>query len=121
MKVPKLHDLRRVLARNPFGNDHDQLDAGFDRLEGGVRRKGERHRDHGAIDFPRGRDLAHRIVDGHTVHFGATFARRYPADDFRAVLETLAREVERLAPGDALNDEGEVLVKEDRHGQRPIF
>ncbi len=62
-----------------------------------------------------------RLLDGvehrHAVHVAALAAGRHAADDLRAlaVVEALARQVHGLAPGDALHDEGGVLVDQDRH------
>ena len=61
-------------------------------------------------------DLANRVVDRNAVDLAAALAGRDAADDLGAVLETLAGEVERLAPGDSLHDELEILVNDDAHG-----
>jgi hypothetical protein len=50
------------------------------------------------------------------VDLAAAPAGGNPADDGRAVVEAFAGEVDRLAPGDALDDEGSPFVDEDRDG-----
>ena len=62
------------------------------------------------VDALLRRDLAHGVVHGHAVHVAAAAARRDAADDLRAVVEALAGHVHGLAAGDALDDEGRVLV-----------
>ena len=89
----------------------DQLDAVLDRLEDGVAREARRHRDDRAVDRAVLRDdVAHAVVDRHAVDVAAGAARRHAADDLRAVVEALARQVHGLAAGDALDDEGRVLA-----------
>ena len=58
-------------------------------------------------------ELLDGVEHGHAVHLAALAARRDAADDLRAVVEALARQVHGLAAGDALDDEGGVLV--DQH------
>src|SRR5690606_39051681 len=61
-------------------------------------------------------DVAHAVVDRNAVDVAAGPAGGHAAHDLRAVVEALAREVHRLAAGDALHEEGGVLVDQDRHG-----
>ena len=62
------------------------------------------------------------LLDGvehrHAVDLAAQPAGGHAADDLRAgaVVEALAREVDGLAAGDALDDERRVCVDEDAHG-----
>ena len=65
--------------------------------------------------------LVDGVEDGHAVHVAALAPGRDAADDLRAraVVQALAREVDRLAPGDALDDEGRGLVDEDAHPAAP--
>ena len=63
--------------------------------------------------------LLDRVEDRHAVDVAALAAGRDAADDLRAVVEALAREVDRLAAGDALDDEGRVLVDQDAHAGAP--
>ena len=67
--------------------------------------------------------LRDRVEDRHAVDLAALAARRDAADDLRAgaVVEALAGQVHGLAAGDALDDEGRVLVDEDAHAAAPIF
>ena len=60
-------------------------------------------------------DLLDGVEDRHAVDLAALAARGHAADDLRAEVEALARQVHGLAPGDALDDEGEVLVEKDAH------
>ncbi len=115
-RLGELDHLRDLLARDVLGDDHDQLDAVLDRLEDGVAREARRHRDHRAVDGAvLGDHVAHAVVDRHAVDVAAGAAGRHAADDLRAVVEALARQVHGLAAGDALDDEGGVLVDEDGH------
>ena len=61
--------------------------------------------------------LLDRVEHRHAVHVAALAAGRDAAHDLRAlaVVEALAREVHGLAAGDALDDEGGVLVDQDAH------
>ena len=61
--------------------------------------------------------LGDGVEHRHAVDLAAEPAGRDAADDLRpgAVVEALAREVDRLAAGDALDDEGGVGVDEDAH------
>ena len=93
------------------------LIAVLDRLDHRVLGEGGGDGDHGAVG---GRavvldDLLDRVEDGHAVDLAALAARGDPADDLRAEVEALAGQVHGLAAGDALDDEGEVLVQQDGH------
>ena len=55
------------------------------------------------------------VEDGDAVDLAALAARGDAADDLRAEVEALAGQVHGLAAGDALDDEGEVLVQQDGH------
>ena len=70
-----------------------------------------------------GDGLSDGVKDGHAVNFAAKAARRYAANNLRsgAVVKALAREIDGLAAGDALNDEGGVCVDEDAHASAPIL
>ena len=60
--------------------------------------------------------LGDGVEDGHAVDVAAPAPGRDAADDLRAgaVVQALARQVDGLAAGDALDDEGRGLVDEDR-------
>src|SRR5207302_263305 len=62
-----------------------------------------------------------RVVHRHAVHLAALAPGGHAADDLRAVVEALASEVDRLAPGNALDDEGRVLVDQMVHAATPTF
>src|SRR5207253_3259798 len=57
----------------------------------------------------------HAVVDRNAVDVATLAPRGDAADDLAAVVETLTRQVHRLAAGDALDDEGRVAADEDRH------
>ena len=117
--VGQLDHHRDVAARDPLGDDHDRLDAGVQRLEDGVARAGGGDGDDRAVGHDAAvvlDDLLDGVEHRHAVDLAALAAGGHAADDLRAVVEALAREVDRLAPGDALDDEGRVLVDQDRHG-----
>ena len=61
--------------------------------------------------------LGDRVEHRHAVDLAAEAPGRDSADDLRAraVVEALAREVDGLAAGDALDDERRLGVDEDRH------
>src|SRR4051794_23322416 len=67
--------------------------------------------------------LLDRVEHRHAVHVTALAAGRDAAHDLGAlaVVEALAREVHGLAAGNALDDEGGVLVDENRHQVSPGF
>src|SRR3954451_3754562 len=116
----QLDHLRDVAARDPLGDDDDQLDAVLDRLEDGVLGERRRHGDDRAVDRPA--VVLHGLCDGvedrHAVDLAAEAAGRDAADHLGAgaVVEALARQVDGLAAGDALDDEGRVFADEDAHG-----
>ena len=64
--------------------------------------------------------LGDRVEHGHAVHLAAEAPRRDAADDLRAgaVVQALARQVDGLAAGDALDDERRVCVDQDGHAVR---
>ena len=64
--------------------------------------------------------LGDGVEHRHAVDLAALAAGRDAADDLRAgaVVEALAREVDGLAAGDALDDEGRLGVDEDAHAAR---
>jgi hypothetical protein len=64
-------------------------------------------------------DLLDGVEDGDAVDVAALAAGRDAADDLGAVVEALAREVDRLAAGDPLDDEGGVGVDQDAHAGAP--
>src|SRR5438105_3952101 len=68
-----------------------------------------------AVDWPR--PAAGRVEDRYAVDVATPAAGRDAADDAGAlaVVQALARQVHRLAPGDPLDDEGRGLVDEDAH------
>jgi hypothetical protein len=68
------------------------------------------------IPFSIASSLLDRVEDGNAVNLAALAAWRDAADDPGAVVEALPGEVHRLAPGDALDDEGEVFAEKDAHG-----
>ena len=91
-------------------------------LEHGVLGERGRNRDDRAVRHPSAvvlDDLLDGVEDRHAVHVAALAPGRHAADDLRAVVEALAREVDGLAPGDALDDEGGVVVDEDAHAAAP--
>ena len=126
MRAPRrrrqLDHLGDVAARDPLGDDHDQLDAVLDRLEHGVLRErgGDRH--DRAVDRRAvvGDRLGDRVEHRHAVDLAPEPPGRDAADDLRAgaVVEALARQVDGLAAGDALDDEGGVGVDQDAHALR---
>ena len=87
------------------------------RLHQGRRLRGDRERIELIVvvteRIPR-RDVA-EMVELAAVHFAALAAGRHAPDDLRAEIEALAGQVDRLAAGDALDDEGEVLLQQDAH------
>ncbi len=116
--VGELDHHRDVAARDPLGDDHDRLDARVQRLEHGVSRARRWDGDDRAVGHDAAvvlDDLLDSVEDGNAVHLAALAAGGHAADDLRAVVEALAREVDGLAAGDALDDEGGVLVDQDRH------
>jgi hypothetical protein len=119
-QVRQLDHLRDVGARDALGHDDDDLDAVLDRLEDGVLGEQRRHGDDRAVDRPAVvlDGLGDRVEDRHAVDLAAQAAGGDAADDLRAlaVVEALAGEVDRLAAGDALDDERRVGVDEDAHG-----
>ena len=124
----ELDHLGDVAARDPLGHDHDQLDAVLERLEHGV--LGERGGDGHDRAVDRRAVVLDRLGDGvehrHAVDVAAEPAGRDAADDLGAlaVVQALARQVDGLAAGDALDDEGRVLVDQDdimRRGAPWIF
>ena len=121
-QVGELDHLGDVAARDPLGDDDDQLDAVLDRLEDGVLGEGGGDGDDGAVDRPAVvRDgLLDGVEDRHAVDLAALAARGDAADDLGAVVEALLGQVDRLAAGDPLDDEGEVLVEQDASGGRPL-
>src|SRR4051795_11580735 len=117
--VGELDHLGDVAARDPLRDDDDELDAVVDRLDDRVLGEGGRDGDDRAVD--RRAVVLDGLADGvehrHAVDLPAEAARGHAADDPRAgaVVEALAREVDGLAPGDPLDDEGRVGVDQDRH------
>ena len=115
--VGVLDHLRDVAARDPLGDDHDQLDAVGERLEHRVLGERGRDGDDGAVD--RRAVMLDRLGDGvehgHAMDVAAEPARCDAADDLRAlaVVQALTREVDRLTAGDALDDERGVCVDQD--------
>ena len=111
--VGQLDHLGDVAARDPLGDDHDQLDPVLDRLEDGVLGEGGGDGDDRAVD--RAAVVLDRLGDGvedrHAVDLAALAAGGDAADDLGAVVEALAGQVDRLAAGDPLDDEGRVLVE----------
>src|SRR5213075_2694307 len=95
----------------------------LDRLEDGVLGEGGGYGYDGAVDrAPVVRDgLVDGVEDGDSVHVAPLAPGRDAPDHLRApaVVEALARQVDRLAPGDALDDEARGLVDEDAHGGSP--
>ena len=119
--VGQLDHLGDVAARDPLGDDHDQLDPVLDRLEHGVLGEGGGDGDDRAVD--RAAVVLDRLGDGvedrHAVDLAALAAGGDAADDLGAVVEALAGQVDRLAAGDPLDDEGRVLVEQDAHAGAP--
>ena len=93
--MPRVHRLEHGVAR-ARGGDGDDRAVGHDAAV--------------VLD-----DLLDRVEHRHAVDLATLAARGHAADDLRAVVEALAREVDGLAPGDALDDEGRVLVDKDAH------
>src|SRR5206468_7692371 len=62
--------------------------------------------------------LGHGVEHRHAVHVAALASGRDAPDDLcaGAVVQALPRQVDGLAAGDALDDEGRGLVDEDAHG-----
>src|SRR5262249_52449278 len=118
----ELDHLGDVAARDALGHHDDQLDPVLDRLEYGVLGEGRGDGDDRAVD--RGAVVLDRLLDGvedgHTVNVATLATGGDPADDLGAVVEALPRQVDRLAPGDPLDDEGEVLAQQDAHGLTPL-
>ena len=120
--VGELDHLGDVGARDPLGHDDHEPDPVLERLEHGV--LGERGRDGDDRAVDRRAVVRDRLGDGvehrHAVDVAAEPARRHAADDLRAgaVVEALAREVDGLAPGDALDDERRLGVDQDAHRVR---
>ena len=119
--VRQLDHLGDVAARDPLGDDHDQLDPVLDRLEDRVLGEGGGDGDDRAVD--RAAVVLDRLGDGvedrHAVDLAALAAGGDAADDLGAVVEALAGQVDRLAAGDPLDDEGRVLVEQDAHAGAP--
>src|SRR4029079_18159454 len=106
--VRQLDHLGDVAARDPLGDDDDQLDPVLDRLEDGVLGEGGGNGDDGAVD--RAAVVLDRLGDGvadrDDVDLAALAAGGDAADYLRAVVEALFGQVHGLAAGDPLDDEG---------------
>ena len=63
--------------------------------------------------------LGDGVEDRDAVDLAALAAGGDAADDLRAVVEALPGQVDRLAAGDALDDEGRVLAQQDAHDAAP--
>src|SRR4029079_17435293 len=117
--VRQLDHLGDVAARDPLGDDDDQLDPVLDRLQHRVLGEGGGDGDDGAVD--RGAVVRDRLGDGvedrHAVDLAALAAGGDAADDLGAVVEALLGQVDRLAAGDPLADEGEVFAPQDAHAE----
>ena len=59
------------------------------------------------------------VEDGHAVDLAPLAPRGHAADHLGPVVEALPGQVDGLAAGDALHDEGEALVEQDAHRPRP--
>ncbi len=120
-QVGQLDHLGDVAARDALGDDDDQLDPVLDRLQHGVLGEGGGDGDDRAVD--RAAVVLDRLGDGvedrHAVHLAALAAGGDAADDLGAVVEALAGQVDRLAAGDALDDEGRLAVQQDAHAGSP--
>ena len=119
----QLDHLRDVASGDSLGHDHDELHAVLDRLEHRVLREGrgdghDRAVDRRAVVLDR---LGHRVEHRHAVDVAAEPAGGDAADDLGAlaIVEALAGQVDGLAAGDALDDEGRVLVDQDAHAATP--
>ena len=90
--VGQLDHLGDVAARDPLGDDDDQLDPVEDRLEDGVFGEGGGDSDDGAVD--RAAVVLDRLSDGveemHAVDLAALAPGGDAADHLGAVVETLA-------------------------------
>ena len=117
--VGELDHLGDVAARDALGDDDHELDAVLDGLEHGVLGEGGGDGDDRPVDgAPMVRHgLGDGVEHGHAVDVAAQPAGGDPADDLGAgaVVQAFAGEVDRLAAGDALDDEGGVGVDQDRH------
>ena len=119
--VGELDHLGDVAARDAFGDDDQQLDSVGDCLDHRVLGESGGDGDDRAVD--RTAVVLDRLGDGveyrHAVDLAALAARGHAADDLRAVVEAFAGQVDRLASGDSLDDEGRVFVEEDAHAEAP--
>ena len=115
LQLGELDHLRHLEAGNALGDDHDQRDAGVERLEDGVAGEGGRDGDDRRVDACVLHRVAHGVEHRHAVDVAAGAAGCHPAHHLGAEIEALARHAHRLAAGDALDDEGGVLGDENRH------
>src|SRR5918996_807600 len=108
-----------VAAGDALGHDPHELHPILDRLEHGVLGEGGGDGHDRAVDRPT--VVLDRLLDGvehrDAVDLAALAAGGHAAHDPRppAIVEAFAREVDRLAAGDALDDEGGRLVDQDAH------
>ena len=119
----QLDHLRHIATRDALGDDHGQLDAILDRLEHRVLGEGWGDRHNRAVDRLAvvGDGLGDCVEHRHAMHVAAEASGRDAADDLRAgaVVQALACQVDGLAAGDALDDEGCVCVDENAHAATP--
>src|SRR6202000_2574273 len=121
LTIGQLDHLGDVAARDPLGDDDDQLDPAQDRLEDGVLGEGGGDGDDRAVDRPAVvlARLGGGVEDRNAVDFAALAARGHATDHLGAVVEALAGQVHRLTAGDALDDEGRLLAQQDAHAAAP--
>src|SRR4029450_7778019 len=93
--------------------------ARLDGLEHGVAGEAGRDRHDRPVDVRLRGDVTDTVVDGNAVDIAPRASRRDAAHDLRAVVESLAGQVHGLAARDALDDDGGVLVDENRHARGP--
>src|SRR5205807_572600 len=106
-------------AGNPLGHDHHELDAVLEGFEHRV--LGERGGDGDDRAVDRAAMVSDRLGDRvehrDAVDVAAEAARGHAADDLGAfaVVEALPGQIDGLAAGDPLDDEGGVVVDQDAH------
>src|SRR3569623_1880237 len=114
----RLH-LEHVDHRNALGDAYDSSDAGVGGFQYRIGRVRCRHVDHGGVRLG-GRDgVAHGIEHRPFEMELPALARRYAADQLRAVFDGLLGVKRALLAGETLTDHARIFIDQNRHRLRP--
>ena len=115
-----IFDLHHIQHRNPFGDDHYQIQPGISGLHDCVGGKGRRNKDQAAICPGTFDSVLHGIKYRNIIHFLPGFAGCYTGNNLCSVIDAMPSVKLSFSAGYPLNHNPRIFICKNTHVLSPI-